>query len=269
MKLGSEPQQLLLRSGLQYTLAPSVRISAGYGYIATAPYGSLPSATPMREQRSWQQLLLTHRAGSARVSHRYRLEQRWIRLLLSSSGETAGALGPTTYQNRLRHLSRAQVNLGTLTYHTRLCWALSGMRCSCHSAGRPRRLPLRRIALRSASAFPFRALSAWSWPISTFTMRLRHAAPMRSITHSGCRGTTRVWRHDNAEQLRAIPSTNQGNARFPAYALAICTTRARAAVNPSASAGDNAKSASVNNVYLTVPPPISLPKAETRSSRTL
>lgn len=119
MELGSEPQQLLLRPGLQYTLAPGVRISAGYGYIATAPYGSLPSATPMREQRTWQQLLLTHRAGSATVSHRYRLEQRWIRPLLPSSGETDGALGPTTYQNRLRYLSRAQVNLGTLTYHTR------------------------------------------------------------------------------------------------------------------------------------------------------
>ncbi len=119
MELGAEPQQVLIRPGLQYTLTPGVRVSAGYAYIATAPYGSLPTANPLREQRTWQQLLLTHRAGAATVSHRYRLEQRWIRPLLASSGESDDALGPTTYQNRLRYLGRGQVNLGSLTYRSR------------------------------------------------------------------------------------------------------------------------------------------------------
>lgn len=116
MELGAEPQQLLLRPGIQYTITPGVRVAAGYGWIATQPYGSLPIANPTREHRTWQQLVLSHRAGAVTVSHRYRLEQRWVNPLLDVPGRDDRASGPTTYQNRLRYLGRGQANLGRLTY---------------------------------------------------------------------------------------------------------------------------------------------------------
>ena len=121
MGMGAEPQQLLVRPGLQVTLSPGVRVAAGYGYIATQPYGAFPIANPTREHRTWQQLTVAHTAGAVSITHRYRLEQRWLHPLLRVAGEGAGegydarTSGPTTYQNRLRYMPRAQVALGSLT----------------------------------------------------------------------------------------------------------------------------------------------------------
>lgn len=114
VELGESPQQVLVRPGLQVTLAPGVRVAAGYAWIATQPYGSLPIAAPTREHRTWQQLSLAHRAGAFTVSHRYRLEQRWVHPLLTVAGSEERESGPTTYQNRLRYMPRAQANLGSL-----------------------------------------------------------------------------------------------------------------------------------------------------------
>lgn len=114
MDFGEEPQQLLVRPGVQFTLTPGVRVAAGYAWIATQPYGSLPIANPTREHRTWQQLLVTHKAGVFTVSHRYRLEQRWTHPLLTVAGSDEREDGPTTYQNRFRYMPRAQANLGSV-----------------------------------------------------------------------------------------------------------------------------------------------------------
>jgi hypothetical protein len=119
MDFGDKPQQLLLRPGVQFTLTSGVRVAAGYAYIATAPYGSLPAANATREQRTWQQLTLSHKGGPVAFSHRYRLEQRWIHPLLAVAGSDEREAGPTSYQNRLRYMPRAQANLGSLKVNTR------------------------------------------------------------------------------------------------------------------------------------------------------
>ncbi len=115
--LVSSPQQVILRPGVQFTLAPGVRVAAGYAYIATAPYGEFPSANPLREQRTWQQLLLTHAAGPATVIHRYRWEQRWISSLVGSGDKRTR--GPSSYQHRARYQVRAQMPLKTITLNDR------------------------------------------------------------------------------------------------------------------------------------------------------
>jgi hypothetical protein len=126
MDFGARPQQLLLRPGVQYTLAPGVRIAAGYAYIGTAPYGALPSTNPLREQRSWQQLTLAHKGGPVAFSHRYRLEQRWIRPLVPSAPSAdERMLGPAAYQNRFRYLGRAQMELPALRWRRRPLLALA------------------------------------------------------------------------------------------------------------------------------------------------
>lgn len=110
---GAEPQQLLLRPGILYTIAPSVRIGAGYTYVATAPYGEVPQPTPTREHRAWQQVTIAHTAGSVALSHRYRWEQRWL------APVTGTGLGQYRYQQRARYMVRAQVPLGRLTFRSR------------------------------------------------------------------------------------------------------------------------------------------------------
>lgn len=108
MGAGAAPQQLLLRPGIQRTIAPGIRLATGYAYVATAPYGKRPAATPLREHRAWQQLVLNHRAGALTVIHRYRWEQRWLASVRPgpSAGETH--YGPWGYQQRARYMVRAQ-----------------------------------------------------------------------------------------------------------------------------------------------------------------
>lgn len=115
MDLGGTPQQVLLRPGVQWTVAPGARVAFGGAYIASAPYGALPAANPSREKRLWEQLLLTHQAGRVGITQRYRLEQRWIHPLVASTevDDEDGVLvrGKAAYQNRLRYMGRGQINL--------------------------------------------------------------------------------------------------------------------------------------------------------------
>jgi len=109
MGLGREPQQLLLRPGVQRTIAPGVRVAGGYAYIATAPYGKTPLLDPLREHRTWQQVALSHRAGGLSVAHRYRWEQRWLSSVTGDGDDRKR--GAPTYQHRVRYMLRAQGNL--------------------------------------------------------------------------------------------------------------------------------------------------------------
>lgn len=111
MGSGAEPQQLLLRPGIQRTLTPGVRVGTGYAYVATAPYGERPTATPLREHRTWQQLLLNHRAGPVSFVHRYRWEQRWLAPVVEDGAAGETRTGPWGYQQRARYMARAQGNL--------------------------------------------------------------------------------------------------------------------------------------------------------------
>lgn len=104
--LGGDWQQLLLRGGLARALSPGVRATGGYAFVRTYPYGEAPVRTAFPEHRTWQQLSLAHGAGSLSVTHRYRLEQRWIGLM--------GTADPTQvmswrYANRFRYMARASL----------------------------------------------------------------------------------------------------------------------------------------------------------------
>lgn len=110
MGIGAEPQQVLLRPGIQVTLAPGLRAGGGYAYIATAPYGESPSPRPVREHRLWQQVSVNHAWLNLAVSHRLRAEQRW------SAPVVAGELGSLRYQQRLRYALRLQRPVGTRAY---------------------------------------------------------------------------------------------------------------------------------------------------------
>lgn len=113
MGTGAEPQQVLLRPGILHTIAPGVRIGAGYTYVATAPYGEVPQPTPTREHRAWQQLTIAHAVGSVALTHRYRWEQRWL------APVTGSGLAQYSYQQRARYMVRAQMPLAGLTYRSR------------------------------------------------------------------------------------------------------------------------------------------------------
>ena len=103
MGIGAEPQQVLLRPGFLWTIVEGVRAGAGYVYAATAPYGELPTPTPLREHRLWQQIAFAYTLGDLGVQHRIRTEQRWIYPLVQGEWERP------SYQNRVRLMGRGQL----------------------------------------------------------------------------------------------------------------------------------------------------------------
>src|SRR5690606_5176047 len=87
----SENQQLLLRSGLDVYLKNTSRFTVGYAFIKTHPYGEFAVINSFPEHRTWQQFLTTQSFGKINLSHRYRLEQRWIGN--ATTGEMTGEIG--------------------------------------------------------------------------------------------------------------------------------------------------------------------------------
>ena len=71
-------EQLLLRTGVNYHINKNAVLTLGYGYIGSYDYKSDPKAPESRENRMFQQLILTNKLSRLKFEHRYRLEQRWV-----------------------------------------------------------------------------------------------------------------------------------------------------------------------------------------------
>lgn len=99
-------QQNLLRIGLNYQFNVQVIIHTGYGYISTHPYGDFPIAVagvPFPEHRIYEQVIIKNPIGKSDLTHRFRLEQRWIGKITQTSEEK---VAEWIYLNRIRYLFR-------------------------------------------------------------------------------------------------------------------------------------------------------------------
>ena len=102
-----DPQQLLIRTGVNYNLTDNAMFTLGYGFIETYPYGEFPAADDFLEHRIYEQLQLKGNLARVGLAHRYRLEQRWVQSPVTSD---------YTYLNRARYMLRATLPLiGTST----------------------------------------------------------------------------------------------------------------------------------------------------------
>lgn len=106
-------QQSLLRTGINYHIKDNATLRLGYGWIETYPYGQYTINTfgkQFTEHRTYQVLTTTQKVGLAELTHRYKLEQRWL-----ATYNNGGSVQPDywTYLNRLRYLFRVQVPLTT------------------------------------------------------------------------------------------------------------------------------------------------------------
>jgi len=107
---------LLLRPGLNYKLNDQWTVTAGYGYIAnrrsfwlTGPADEPINVTGyLPEHRIWQQALFTHPViGKNTISHRFRLEQRF--LMQPSINNYKLSADGNTYANRFRYFFRSVI----------------------------------------------------------------------------------------------------------------------------------------------------------------
>ncbi|HEX2608969.1 MAG TPA: DUF2490 domain-containing protein [Flavisolibacter sp.] len=79
-------QSILLRPGLNYHLRKNLTATIGYAWINNRRTIG-PLTEMITEHRIWEQLLLTHRLGSFTPSHRFRLEQRFLPVVVSRNNE--------------------------------------------------------------------------------------------------------------------------------------------------------------------------------------
>jgi hypothetical protein len=96
-------QQSLARVGLIYSLNDRVKVSGGYTNFVTYPYGRYPASdqgVPVPENRIYQDIELTDQHGRLAVSHRFRLEQRWLAQLSETNPRKVASW---EYQNRVRY----------------------------------------------------------------------------------------------------------------------------------------------------------------------
>ncbi|SMB98355.1 hypothetical protein SAMN00120144_1065 [Hymenobacter roseosalivarius DSM 11622] len=110
-RLGLGRQQLLSRLGLVYSLAEQVTLSGGYTQLTTYPYGDYPTAslgeaTP--ENRAYEDVTLANTYGRLQLTHRFRLEQRWLGQLAESNPKQVASW---EYQNRARYQVAGEIPL--------------------------------------------------------------------------------------------------------------------------------------------------------------
>lgn len=95
---------ILLRGGLNVHFKKNIIGTAGYAYISNRRIlGNVHGYSP--EHRIWEQLMVSHHIGFIPVSHRFRLEQRFISKSFISNGELKNE--GNLYANRLRYFNRA------------------------------------------------------------------------------------------------------------------------------------------------------------------
>jgi hypothetical protein len=115
-----QPQQSLIRFGLDYYSKENIQLTVGYAWIKTEPYGSQPIVHTNREHRLWQQMTSKDTWGRVALQHRYRLEQRFIEDWRSSGDGPYERMG-YLYRQRIRYrlfitvpLSRQELSDNTL-----------------------------------------------------------------------------------------------------------------------------------------------------------
>ena len=96
-------QTLLLRTGLNIHLTKQFTVTGGYAFIQNRRVmNTISGFAP--EHRIWEQLLYNHKLKNIFISHRLRLEQRFISKSITVNNELKN--DGSVYANRLRYFFR-------------------------------------------------------------------------------------------------------------------------------------------------------------------
>ncbi|MCJ0742196.1 DUF2490 domain-containing protein [Pedobacter montanisoli] len=71
-------RRILVRPGITYSINKNQRVTAGYLYNPTYSRVIGASNSTLTENTIWEQYLITHKFQAAAVTHRFRLEQRFM-----------------------------------------------------------------------------------------------------------------------------------------------------------------------------------------------
>jgi hypothetical protein len=105
----NHPQQILLRTGLNYHPNNQMMFTTGYCFVQTSPYGAFAVKATYPEHRLWEQFQIKNQYGKVEYISRYRLEQRFSKLPVLNTSNVQYEAGDAIYTNRFRTLHRVSV----------------------------------------------------------------------------------------------------------------------------------------------------------------
>lgn len=106
-----EQEQFLIRPYLDYRLRDEVVFTVGYTFIKTSSFGPLPSGITVPENNIWEQVTLNQKIGKLGISHRLRMEHRWVGAIVSD-GSNGFDIDGTNFTNRFRYRLTLRHDLG-------------------------------------------------------------------------------------------------------------------------------------------------------------
>jgi hypothetical protein len=110
---GLKAQQQQYRAGINYNFNKKTSVLVGYSFIETFPYGDMnypisPSMVSFPEHRIYEQLVIKDQVGIVELTHRYRLEQRWV---ASQTEAYSHHIDEWRHTNRFRYNLKFQLPL--------------------------------------------------------------------------------------------------------------------------------------------------------------
>jgi len=104
-----DPMQFQARTGIDFHLNKHLSVLAGYVYTWNPKYGKQPAAFVNNEHRIYEQLNYKHSVGKFTLSHRIRIEQRYIQVHSVDQGGIIYDNGYSMHVNRGRYRFNAVV----------------------------------------------------------------------------------------------------------------------------------------------------------------
>ena len=99
-------QTVLPRVGLNYHVKTNQILTAGYAYIPNR-VNAFDESALLAEHRIWQQYIINQKAGNLVITHRFRLEERFVPAARLENNDLAVA--ERKYSTRLRYFARAVI----------------------------------------------------------------------------------------------------------------------------------------------------------------
>ncbi len=93
--------QLVLRPSINYTPIKGVTLSFGYTFANNHPYHEWSGPIAFPEHNLWEQVVLKSTYGKVKVTHRFRLENRWLGLINNTN--TDPFIDGNRFTNRFRY----------------------------------------------------------------------------------------------------------------------------------------------------------------------
>lgn len=93
--------QFIVRPSVSYAVSKKISFTFGYTYANNYPYHDFSPTIPIPEHNLWEQVVLKSVYGKVKVTHQFRLENRWIGIV--NNVDSGQEIDGFNFVNRFRY----------------------------------------------------------------------------------------------------------------------------------------------------------------------